>query len=158
MRFFLLGSMAALATACVDSDGLDLSSQEQAERIEIHACQPGYIEVGEGDDIVCVDPWHGGGDGGGGGGVGGEREPSGGGGGIPPSRRPPIPEREDCSGLNHEECYACCDRNLERVDGERCRRIRSPEERATCWSEAEETLGRCQRACPSAPILTLWNP
>jgi hypothetical protein len=61
--------------ACLDSGDPVTSAHEQDERIEVHGCRPGLLQVGE----ECVDP-RGGGPGGGGG-SGGERDPRGPGGG-----------------------------------------------------------------------------
>jgi hypothetical protein len=146
-------------TACMNSDDPGLAEQQQAEIIEVHACQPGYIEVGDGRDLVCIDPWDRGGGGGGGlgggggpaGPVGGEREPTGGGGGADPN---PIPTPRGCTvEADHERCYACCDWNVDKVWGERCRRL-PRRERRTCWEDAERRRGDCQRWCPG-PIITV---
>jgi hypothetical protein len=61
-----------------------------AEVIEVHGCRPGLLQLGEGDDMVCIDPSDPfpGSDGGDGPGIGG---PGGGptGGGTAPPKRPP---------------------------------------------------------------------
>ncbi len=61
-----------------------------AEVIEVHGCRPGLLQLGEGDDMVCIDPsdpfpGSDGGDGPGGGGPGGGPT----GGGTPPPKPPP---------------------------------------------------------------------
>ena len=61
-----------------------------AEVIEVHGCRPGLVQLGEGDDMVCIDPsdpfpGSDGGDGPGGGGPGGGPT----GGGTAPPKRPP---------------------------------------------------------------------
>jgi hypothetical protein len=42
--------------ACMDPADPATTEQEQDETIEVHGCRPGYIDVGEGDDMVCIDP------------------------------------------------------------------------------------------------------
>ena len=69
----------------------------------------------------------------------------------------PIPAPRECSG-EHEECYACCDWNVDKVWGERCRRLPRDERRA-CWGDAERLRGNCQRGCPGpGPIITTVTP
>jgi len=67
----------------------------------------------------------------------------------------PIPAPRECSGT-HEECYACCDWNVDKVWGERCRRIprKKRDERRVCWEDAERRRSDCQRGCPR-PIITV---
>src|SRR6266516_1410431 len=72
-----------------------------AEVIEVEGCRPGLLQLGEGEDMVCIDPndpWAGGGGGDGGGGPPGGGSsgsgPSGGGGGTPPKRPPKPPPKE----------------------------------------------------------------
>lgn len=94
------------------------------------------------------------GDGGGGGGGG----DSGGAQGNDTADPRPIPAPRDCTQeVGHEECYACCDWNVDNVWGARCRRIpkRERAERARCWKEAEQRRADCQRTCPPGPITTL---
>ena len=155
LRIVLCGIGLVALHACVESEDPALAFTEQAEIIDVHGCSPGYLELGEGENTTCIgDPqFTGGGAGDPGGGPSGPTGlggPGGGGGGPGP-----IPDRKVCTGLEHSECYACCDYNLERVDGERCRRLRSPKRREKCWSEAEEILGKCQRSCPPAPRIAL---
>ena len=65
--------------ACVAADDPEVGTRRQDERIDVHGCRPGTIEVGEGADFTCKEdpwPWPGGwptgpGD------VGGERSPGG---------------------------------------------------------------------------------
>jgi hypothetical protein len=69
----------------------------------------------------------------------------------------PIPAPRDCTvEADHERCYACCDWNVDKVWGERCRRMprRNKDERRRCWEEAERRRADCQRMCPG-PILTI---
>jgi len=81
------------------------------ERIEVEGCRPGFLQLGEGENMVCIDPFDpfgtGGHDGGGGpepsdGGGGGKG--SGGGGTEPPPPKPKPPKNTNC------ECQASgCD-------------------------------------------------
>jgi hypothetical protein len=141
--------------ACVDSDDLAPAELEQAEIIEVHGCGPGTIGNGE----ICIDPLEGGGEGGGGptGGEGGPGGPGpGGGGGADPY---PIPAPKDCTQeVSYETCVHCCDWNVEKVWGERCRRMpqrtkKQRKDRALCWEDAENRRRACQRECP--PITTV---
>lgn len=64
----------------------------------------------------------------------------------------PIPAPKDCTvETDHEACYQCCDWNVDKVWGERCRRL-PMREREPCWADAENRRGDCQRKCP---ILTV---
>ena len=70
-----------------------------AEVIEVHGCRPGTLQLGEGEDMVCIDPndpWdgHDGGEGPPGGGPSGGGPSQGGGGGTPPKRPPKPPPKE----------------------------------------------------------------
>lgn len=80
-----------------------------------------------------------------------------GGGGADPN---PIPAPRDCTAEpTHEQCYACCDWNVEKVWGERCRRIKDRGERKRCWADAENRRGDCQRGCPRLTITGApWAP
>lgn len=65
----------------------------------------------------------------------------------------PIPAPRDCTAEpTHEQCYACCDWNVDEVWGERCRRIKDRGERKRCWADAENRRGDCQRGCPRLTI------
>ena len=154
MRFFPI--MIVALHACAGSDDSGVAEKQQDEIIEVHACQPGYIEVGDSDTRVCVDPWHG--DGGGGpdptgGGPGREPSTPGGGGTPTPSPPPPggpgpKPDRKQCRPeLGEEGCLACCYYNHDQVDGWECRKKgrRSKKAEEKCWREAAQELGRCQR-------------
>jgi hypothetical protein len=72
----------------------------------------------------------------------------------------PIPAPRDCTAEpTHEQCYACCDWNVENVWGERCRRIKDRGERKRCWADASERRGACQRECPRLTITREpWAP
>jgi hypothetical protein len=59
--------------------------------IEVHGCRPGQFQLGEGDDMVCIDPFNGH-DGGDGPGIGPGPGPTGGGTG-PRHVRPSDPIR-----------------------------------------------------------------
>ena len=62
-----------------------------AEVIEVGGCRPGFLQLGEGENMVCIDPndpWGGGGDGGNGSSGGGSSGGGGGGGGTPPKPTP----------------------------------------------------------------------
>lgn len=73
-----------LTQACTDDPEPAHRELQFAEIVDVHGCRPGTWEVGEGDNMTCIDPWHGGGGGGGSpGGGGGERSPGGPGGGGP---------------------------------------------------------------------------
>jgi hypothetical protein len=151
--------------ACVGADDPEVGERAQSERIEVHSCRPGTLELGEGDDMICVEPWPGGMWPRGPDDIGHERTPigvpgsGGGGGGADPY---PIPSPKDCTQeISHEACHACCDWNVDKVWGERCRRLpnRTKEqrkERALCWETAERLRGECQRECPS--IITTVAP
>jgi hypothetical protein len=148
--------LAPLA-ACTDEPESEVAEVQQDERIEVHACRPGWL----GDGDVCIDPWHmgGGGEGGGGGsrertpggGPGGHGGPAEGGHGADPY---PIPSPKDCTQeISLETCVQCCDWNVEKVWGERCRRMpqrtkKQRAERRLCWADAEDRRGACQRECP----------
>ena len=71
----------------------------------------------------------------------------------------PIPAPKDCTKeLTHETCMQCCDWNVDKVWGERCRRIpkKNKEERKLCWIEAENRRSECQMPCPRPdPIVTI---
>ena len=45
--------------ACAAEDP-EVARLQQDERIEIHSCRPGTLELGDGADIICVEPWPGG--------------------------------------------------------------------------------------------------
>lgn len=150
------------ANACIASDDLALSEQGQAEIIQVSACQPGYLEIGEGHDMVCIDPWPGGGWGGGGGG-GGERGPDGprGGGGGEGGGPGPKPDRKQCGPeMGLDKCLDCCLYNNMYVDGWECNRKRSKKAQAECWVRANEELSRCQvETCGrDRPIITTGVP
>jgi len=51
----------------------------------------------------------------------------------------------------------CCLYNYNYVDGWKCRRIKNPDKRESCWRRAADTLGKCQREdCDRyGPITTL---
>jgi hypothetical protein len=134
--------------ACVAPEDLGEQQQEMRdEHIHVHDCRPGFVEVGEGDNATCIeDPWWGWGGGGGGGG-GDERGGGGGGGGGRAGGPGPIPDRKDCGGLRGRKCDDCCFYNFDRVDGERCRRIKSDEARARCWRKAADINSKCEAAC-----------
>lgn len=148
-------ALALAVHACADPE--DLGELQQAEIIEVHGgCPPGTIGNGQ----ICVDPLEGGGGGGGPGPSGGEGEPGGpggpgpgggGGGGADPY---PIPAPKDCTQeITHETCVQCCDWNVEKVWGERCRRMpgrtkKQRQEKRLCWGDAEDRRGACQRECP----------
>jgi hypothetical protein len=80
-----------------------------AEVIEVHGCRPGHLQLGEGDDMVCIDPQDpfpgpGGGDGPG---VGPGAGPTGGGGtqARPPRRpRPPRPPHRKFTSNDANSC------------------------------------------------------
>jgi hypothetical protein len=133
--------------ACAGSDDLALSEQNQEERIEIHACQVGYIQVGDGEDMVCVDPWEdwgAPGDNSGGRYGGGESTPGGGGGTQTEPR--PVP-RMDCSELRGQPCEDCCYHNFMWVDGGECRKIRDKDARRLCWINAGHINAACNALC-----------
>lgn len=170
MKLLMAVTVALLMTlaplhACTDADDPEVGELQHNEIIEIHGgCPPGTIGNGE----VCVDPLEGGnGPGGGGGPTGGEGGPGGpggpgpggGGGGADPH---PIPAPKDCTvETDHEACMQCCDWNVDKVWGERCRRIpkKNKEDRKQCWIEAEKRRSECQRPCPRPdPIVTIRGP
>jgi hypothetical protein len=101
MRKLLLAIGLASLCACFDAGDPGVSSSQQDETIEVHACQPGYLEIGDGDTRICVDPWHGDGDQNGGepGRQPGSEPstPGGGGGGPGHTGGPgPKPDRKEC--------------------------------------------------------------
>jgi hypothetical protein len=159
-KILRVSTAIALLQACTVSEEPATSEQEQAEVIEVHGCRPGFWQL---DDGTCIEPPRGGG--GGPGPTGGERGPGergpgagggGGGGGGDRAHRRPIPSPRDCTvETDHEACMQCCDWNVDKVWGERCRRIpeRNREERRLCWIDAEQRRSECQRPCPP-PILT----
>jgi hypothetical protein len=70
----------------------------------------------------------------------------------------PIPAPRDCTvETSHDDCYACCDWNVDKVWGERCRRIpkRNKDERRLCWEGAEKRRSDCYLTCPRESILTI---
>jgi hypothetical protein len=83
-----------------------------------------------------------------------------GGSGTDGQTKKPIPEAKDCSKiLDPDECKTCCDWNVDKVWGERCRRLpnKTKEDkraRARCWQDAERRRGNCHGDCP-IDILTL---
>jgi hypothetical protein len=84
--------------------------------------------------------------GGTGGGGGAEPDP------IPEADPNPIPAPKDCTQeASRELCLECCDWNVDKVWGERCRRL-PRRERRTCWEDAERRRGDCQRGCPIVAI------
>jgi hypothetical protein len=152
MRKFAVTIGLVALQACASSDVPGLTEKQQDEVIEVHGCQPGYIEVGDGEDRVCVDPWHGDGpdpaDGGGRGG----REPStpGGGGNTQPQPPPPQPPKprptphEDCSDYDHPaDCKECCERNYWNIDVPECQQHPS----SLCWETAILVYGKCKHDC-----------
>jgi hypothetical protein len=148
--------LAPLAACTYDEPEAEVHKVQQAEIIEVHGCPPGTLGNGE----ICIDPLEGGGDGGGGGPTGGEGAPSGGGGGGGGAAPYPIPSPKDCTQeVNYEACYQCCDWNVDKVWGERCRRIKNKKEQKLCWVEAENRRSECQLACPRPdPIVTIQGP
>lgn len=152
-----------ILVACTDELPV-LSEEEQAEQAE----WDGGPDDPEGEVIVVegalgwpngwfsrpaspvnpVDPGDTGGGYGGGGGPGGGADPH------------PIPAPRDCTAEpTHEQCYACCDWNVDKVWGERCRRIKDRGERRQCWADAESRRGDCQRGCPRLTITEApWAP
>jgi hypothetical protein len=128
--------------ACVDSEDPALTEQQQAETIEVHGCQPGYIEIGEGRNKTCVEPWWGEGGGGGGGPVGGEREPSGGGGGGGGGDRAPASKwtcDASCNVQEDEPGATCPDRVTGRGTG--------PSSRQACLAAQRDANSKVPRGC-----------
>ena len=131
LRVSLISACLVFVYACVDPDDLVLDEQQQPETIEVNGCNPGFFSLGDGENMVCIaDPRGGGGD------TLGNGEPRGPGGpggpGGTPNAPSPIPERKDCSGLEHAECKDCCYFNYDRVDGERCRKRQTSMARFLC--------------------------
>jgi hypothetical protein len=70
----------------------------------------------------------------------------------PPADPNPIPAPRDCSQLiDPVECRDCCEWNVDKVWGERCRRL-PRKERGECWRDAERRRGECHRECPLVTI------
>jgi len=96
-----------------------------AEVIEVHGCRPGLLQLGEGDDMVCIDPadpfpGSDGGDGPGGGGPGGGPT---GGATAPPKRPPhrPRPPRVEPRGkFTAEDATSCSTAQLNTPYGSAC--------------------------------------
>jgi hypothetical protein len=71
----------------------------------------------------------------------------------------PIPAPRDCTAEpTLEQCLDCCEWNVDKVWGERCRRLpnrtkKQRKEKALCWEAAERLRGDCQRACPRLSIV-----
>jgi hypothetical protein len=90
--------------------------------------------------------------GGGGGGGGGS------GGGGEAADPHPIPAPRDCTEeASRELCLDCCDWNVEKVWGERCRRLpnktkKDRNERRRCWEDAERRRRDCQLGCPIVTV------
>ena len=150
MRMLLLSIGLTSLCACFDAGDPGVTSIQQGEIIEVHACQPGYLEIGDGDARVCVDPWHGDGDQHGGGPgrqPGSEPSTPGGGGGTPPAPTPkprPPPIREDCSDYDlPADCKACCERNYWDIDVPECQKNPS----SLCWETAILVYGHCDKSC-----------
>ena len=146
--------------ACTDPEDFATSEQSQAELIEIVECRPGFLTLGEGVNTVCIpDPAWDAAD------RSGRLEPdlsdrSGGpgsdhGADDTSTNADSKPARMDCSGLDREDCYACCYYNYDEVDGWECRKLRNRVSRKLCWIDAGIVLGACQAACPPDPgVLT----
>jgi hypothetical protein len=159
----------ALAASCVAADVVDVESSETeqavwdgsseggSETIVVHSggldscwaglCWPSSWPTGPGPGNV--------GDGGPGGGR------SAGDAGKPH----PVPAPEDCTKEpTYEQCYDCCDWNVDKVWGENCRRMpgRTKEQRRAkrlCWERAEGLRSECQLGCPRPdPIVTITYP
>jgi len=78
---------------------------------------------------------------------GGEPDP------IPEADPHPVPAPKDCTQeASRELCMDCCDWNVDKVWGERCRRIPRRDERRRCWEDAEARRAACYLTCP---ILTI---
>jgi hypothetical protein len=157
---FLLGLVS-----CVDSEDLALTTQQQAETIEVHGCRPGLLTVGDGENTTCMeDPWLGGG--GEADGAPADEEPSpggAGGGGYGTGGPGPKPDRKQCGPeMGEQGCLDCCLYNNRYVDGWECNRKRTNKAREKCWKEANRELSRCQvETCNrhgNPPIITTSVP
>jgi hypothetical protein len=79
----------------------------------------------------------------------------GGGGGADPNL---IPAPKDCTQeASRELCLDCCDWNVEKVWGERCRRLpnrtkKDRDERRRCWEDAERRRSDRHRGCPIVTV------
>ena len=96
-----------------------------AEVIEVHGCRPGLLQLGEGEDMVCIDPSDPyGQDGGDGPGVGvpGGGGPGGGptGGGTAPPKRPPHGPRPPRGRFTAEDAVSCSVEQLNTPRGSAC--------------------------------------
>jgi len=43
---------ALMASACVDAGDPEVSARQQDERIEVNGCSPGFLELGEEDNLA----------------------------------------------------------------------------------------------------------
>jgi hypothetical protein len=157
----------------IDSTAKMSGKIHPAERIEVYGCNPGFLELGEGENMVCIpDPSWGGG---GGAPHGGEHEPtgggpgSGGGGGRP---RPPSPaERKklckQCK-ANADKCLAqaqlaerTCSNNAKTMAASRCEVSGRHEvgETVTPWgcSISDLVAKNCPQAEPPWNNPTRWG-
>jgi hypothetical protein len=123
----------AAHTGCTIEPALGISDEGP---IEVHSCRPGTVQIGEGQNMVCVDPsdpfgtrGHDGGGGGGGDGV-----PTDGGGG----ERPP------------EETHGCTYKQVQSPEADSC--IKQMEKDIKAGLEFEHYL-RCSRDKKGNPIM-----
>jgi len=46
--------LVLIASACVDAGDPEVGARQQDERIEVNGCSPGFLELGEGDNLTCI--------------------------------------------------------------------------------------------------------
>ena len=117
------------------------------EVIEVEGCRPGLIQLGEGENMVCIDPndpFGGGHDGGGGPSGGGPSDT--GGGGSPPKPPPKPPKKIKC------ECSPGCAEK----GGDPCKVVTDPGSseprcKGSCFNSEGNDCGVCQEV-PVTPI------
>lgn len=164
--------------ACVESDDPAVAEQQQDERIEVHGCRPGTVELGEGDDFICIDPWDGIDPGWGAGErpIWGERPPRvpppppvGDGSAEPVVRMDPEPDHnkdrnscEDWCDWSRRQCEKWCWKEYPNVIGDWNKRRVCFEDR--CDNHKDPNIGYkscrsdCQRRFPERPIVTIEAP
>jgi hypothetical protein len=139
-------------TACLDQP--TISEQQQDERIEVHGCRPGLVQIGD----ECIDPAPGGG--GAGGGSGGEREPRGpgtGGGGGTGHTMDPEPDRNK----DRKSCFDWCSWDWRQCIKECDHMYPDPRwnERNRCKRSCDQKVNSCTADCnvrfPERPLVTV---
>jgi hypothetical protein len=110
------------------------------EVIEVYGCAPGFLQLGEGENMVCIPSW--GGDGGGG--TGGGPGPGDGPTGPPGPEGEPAATRCGCE-VRDTRCRARARAN--RAKHARCEREIAKCVEDYCKGKTHAELGECEKSC-----------